>query len=445
MSQVHKENLTAVDNALPNRAGLEIEIFGMEGIPEEIVLQHNQRVLTQFHQTEAERRAATGNTAAGGAGANPNKKPKTEDISDLKKRLAEHKAAKLLAENGGSSGSATPTGAGQSQTSASQQATYQAGTPFGQYQQAYAPPPSTTTYGQPQTYSPVPPAQPPFQAPAYGQPPMPGYGQPPVQQPYQQPTYAQPPHPAFQPPVAYPPPFSPPPFSPPPFQNQGSYPGQQYLPHVPQNGTAPFPGQPVGPPRPFGAGSPVSQFPQQQRTQSPAQNGLPQRTGSGSLPTAPGLPQRPAVGAPPVNAFQFQQMHQGQLPTQQSHVVPQPQYNGPPGLQNNVPAPPGTISEAPNAASINDLISSASKVADAAALVPALKPNDPQSVAPIPPAAAPPAKDEPAEEKTAKKDKEKEKAKQTRLVYSDNEISPEEKLAMLPKYAFTPRQKGIVV
>lgn len=440
MSQVHKENLTAVDNALPNRAGLEIEIFGMEGIPEEIVLQHNQRVLTQFHQTEAERRAATGNAGPGGAGANPIKKPKTEDISDLKKRLAEHKAAKLLAENGGSSGSATPTGAGQTQTSASQQTNYQAGSPFGQYQQTYAPPPSTTTYGQPQTYSPVPPAQSPFQPPVYGQPPMPGYGQSPVQQPYQQPPYAQPPHSSFQPPVPYPPQFSPPPF-----QNQGAYPGQPYVPHIPQNGAAPFPGQAVGPPRPFGAGSPVSQFPQQQRTQSPAQNGLPQRTGSGSLPSAPGLPQRPAVGAPPVNAFQFQQMHQGQLPTQQNHIVPQPQYNGPPGLQNNIPAAPGTVPEAPSAASINDLISSASKNADAAALASASKPNTPQPVAPTPPPAAAPAKDEPAEEKTAKKDKEKEKAKQTRLVYSDNEISPEEKLAMLPKYAYTPRQKSIAV
>ena len=45
MSQVHKENLSAVDNALPNRAGLDIEIFGMEGIPEDIVQQHTQRVL----------------------------------------------------------------------------------------------------------------------------------------------------------------------------------------------------------------------------------------------------------------------------------------------------------------------------------------------------------------------------------------------------------------
>ncbi len=115
MSQVHKETLSAVDNALPNRAGLDIEIFGMEGIPEEIIQQHNQRVLTQYHQAEAERRVASG--SAGGAGGvaagSQTKKPKFESPADLKKRLAEHKA-KLAAEqqNGGSSGGGTPLGAG---------------------------------------------------------------------------------------------------------------------------------------------------------------------------------------------------------------------------------------------------------------------------------------------------------------------------------------------
>ena len=114
MSQVHKETLSAVDNALPNRAGLDIEIFGMEGIPEDIVQQHNQRVLTQFHQAEAERRAATGNIGgSGGAGAgSQQKKPKFESPAELKKRLADHKA-KLAAEqqNGGTSGEGTPLGA----------------------------------------------------------------------------------------------------------------------------------------------------------------------------------------------------------------------------------------------------------------------------------------------------------------------------------------------
>lgn len=102
MNQVHKETLAAVDNALPNRADLSVEIFGMEGIPEDIIQQHNQRVLIQFHQNEADRRTASGNAGPGviGGGAGV-KKPKIEDASDLKKRLAEHKAKrhkKQLAE-----------------------------------------------------------------------------------------------------------------------------------------------------------------------------------------------------------------------------------------------------------------------------------------------------------------------------------------------------------
>lgn len=109
MSQVHKENLTAVDNALPNRAGLDIEIFGMEGIPEDIVQQHTQRVLTNYHQAQADRQGGAG-SAQGGSSASAPKKPKIESVSDIKKRLAEHKAAKLAGEkeNGGSSGGTTP-------------------------------------------------------------------------------------------------------------------------------------------------------------------------------------------------------------------------------------------------------------------------------------------------------------------------------------------------
>jgi len=44
-----------------------------------------------------------------------------------------------------------------------------------------------------------------------------------------------------------------------------------------------------------------------------------------------------------------------------------------------------------------------------------------------------------AAEKKVKKGKEKDK--NTRLVYSDNEVSPEEKMAKLPRYAYTPEHK----
>lgn len=46
-------------------------------------------------------------------------------------------------------------------------------------------------------------------------------------------------------------------------------------------------------------------------------------------------------------------------------------------------------------------------------------------------------KPEPADAKsTEKKDTDKKVTKATRLVYSDNEVSPEEKMAALPRYAF---------
>lgn len=108
MNQVHKENLTSVENALPNRASPDIEIFGMEGIPEDIVAAHNQRVLSQIQQAEAERRAATGNPGPGGSGGVGPKKPKLESPAELKKRLAEHKARVAEQAAGGSSGGATP-------------------------------------------------------------------------------------------------------------------------------------------------------------------------------------------------------------------------------------------------------------------------------------------------------------------------------------------------
>ena len=114
MNQVHKETLTSVDNALGNRASLDVEIFGMEGIPEDVLQAHNQRIIQQYYQAEAERRAATGNPGPGAnnAGGQP-KKPKFESPAELKKRLAEHKARMAEQAAGGSSGGNTP-GAAQS-------------------------------------------------------------------------------------------------------------------------------------------------------------------------------------------------------------------------------------------------------------------------------------------------------------------------------------------
>lgn len=102
MNQVHKENLDHVENALNNRQGLDIEIFGMEGIPEDILQQHNQRIIQNFYTAQAERHAATGNPPAGARG--PAKKIKVETPEEIKKRLAEHRARVAAQKAGGTGG-----------------------------------------------------------------------------------------------------------------------------------------------------------------------------------------------------------------------------------------------------------------------------------------------------------------------------------------------------
>ncbi|KAM7191722.1 hypothetical protein V8F20_009199 [Naviculisporaceae sp. PSN 640] len=95
MNQVHKESLTSVENALPNRQGLDVEIFGMEGVPEDILQQHNQRIIQTYYQDQADRRAATGNPPPGQSGnQGPSKKIKMETKEELKARLAEWRARK---------------------------------------------------------------------------------------------------------------------------------------------------------------------------------------------------------------------------------------------------------------------------------------------------------------------------------------------------------------
>lgn len=159
----------------------------------------------------------------------------------------------------------------------------------------------------------------------------------------------------------------------------------------------------------------------------PQYSGMPQRPGS--LPVAPGLPQRPSFGAPPVNAFQMQQMHQGQLagppnPSDQSYTAQQQAQNGNSTIGQGKASVPNPLLEPPamvstDASSLDDLVSGAAKDADKAAEVKSELPKI----------------EEPKhEEKKGKKEKDK----NMKLVYSDNDVSPEEKMAQMPRYAFTP-------
>ncbi|CAG7923726.1 unnamed protein product [Penicillium olsonii] len=328
LSQVHKEQLTEVDNALPNRMGLEVEIFGMEGIPDEVLKAHQQRVATQFQQEELERQAVTGNPPAGStASGQPAKKPKVETTSDLKKRLAEHKAKRAAQALGGvSSGDVTPAGASQ--------------TPTGAVSSAQSTPTPTPGFPQPYSYPQPYGGNAAAAAPSFSQTASPSY-----------PTYS---------PVGGP-------------QGAGA------SPYTPTGHPQAFPaGLPAQPPVSYGAPPSFGQQP-------PA----PENKGIG-LPAASHLPQRPAFAAPPVNAHQMQQMHMGhQVPTPATTVY----SNG-----HNTPAPAQTP--------IDDQV----------------------------PGAQDAAKTEGAE-KPAKKEKTK---PAVRMIYNHDTLSPEERMAQLPRYAWKP-------
>ncbi|KAF2186523.1 hypothetical protein K469DRAFT_686917 [Zopfia rhizophila CBS 207.26] len=343
MNQVHKETLQAVENANPGRQSLDIEIFGMEGIPQEVIDQHNQIVTQQHFHEQAERAAATGNPQQGFYAGNEgrvSKRPKiVESKEDIKARLASFKHQKL---NGGSTGSGdvTPVGTGQqSPTNPQNSASFQAeGSPaFPPGMQGSPPPPAAQPFGQQ-------PAQ-------FGQ--APGYG---------------PPQGGFAPAQQFPP-------NGPPYQGQYSGAIQQF------GGSFQF-GQNNGPPP----------------SRTPPVNGtLPPRPANVIAPQ--GLPQRPQFGA----------LAPSQFPTPQQSRAGQ---NGP--AYGQVPSG-NELSNDVISASVDELISDAKGAATAILTADA------------------------AAEKKAKKDK------NIKLVYFDESVSPEEKLAQKARYAFTPEQRNDVV
>ncbi|AEO68187.1 uncharacterized protein THITE_2117609 [Thermothielavioides terrestris NRRL 8126] len=210
MNQVHKETLTSVENALPNRQGLDVEIFGMEGVPEDIVQQHNQRIIQNFYTAQAERQAATGNPPRGQSGGQgPAKKIKYETPEEIKKRLAEHRARVAAQKAAAANGVAPPAAPVDGQSPA-------------------------------QGASPFPPPQPGYPYPVPGAPGAPGMPPYAATQPYAPPTAA-----------AYPPGPSPPP---------GTTTAPFPLPARPPSGAAAAPGVP--PPYFYnGAGAPPPGYP----------------------------------------------------------------------------------------------------------------------------------------------------------------------------------------
>ncbi|ORY93143.1 hypothetical protein BCR43DRAFT_496392 [Syncephalastrum racemosum] len=176
--QVHKVEITAVPNALPGRGTLDVEIFGMEGIPPEDIEAHNMRI----SGGNAPKRQRTD----GGYGGYNELTPE-----QIQQQIAMHKAG----HSNPSSGDVSPAAgipAAPIQQSPSVSAPPTSYNPY--YPQA--PPPQPAPYGQYNYYQPYPP-QPPFTfQPPPGAPAYPGWN---PSQPYGQPYAAAP----------YPPPANP--------------------------------------------------------------------------------------------------------------------------------------------------------------------------------------------------------------------------------------------
>ena len=92
LQQVHKATLTAVENAIEGRQNVDPEIFGMCGIPQELLDAHRQRILNEYFKQQADRRAQTGNPPPGQGQPNAKKQRTMETKEELKARAAEHRA-----------------------------------------------------------------------------------------------------------------------------------------------------------------------------------------------------------------------------------------------------------------------------------------------------------------------------------------------------------------
>lgn len=99
MAQVHKAELHEAPNANDRRKGLDIEIFGMVGVPESLINARNEVVRRAYEEMEAEHVARTGNPLPGSDAAKMRndeareaKKVKVDSKEVLKARVAEAKA-----------------------------------------------------------------------------------------------------------------------------------------------------------------------------------------------------------------------------------------------------------------------------------------------------------------------------------------------------------------
>ncbi|KAL7273740.1 hypothetical protein RUND412_003379 [Rhizina undulata] len=431
MEQVHKETLDAVENALPGRESIDLEIFGTEGIPESEVAAHNQRILAEVAQREADRRAASGQ--------NGPKRPKIDiqkelDPEEIKKKLEAHK--KAMAAGGAASAAGTPGPVGSMSPGRSQSP----GQAFDNLASPQVPPqgPYPQSAGSPtfqQGPYPIPQNSGPYPTSVYPQQPQgpypTPYGQPfqPQPAPYARPAGPTVPYNGFQPQHGG--------FPGPNFNGQHQH-NQYQQPHVPRHqppptiSTLPPSHQIPGlPPRPN-----IPGLPPRPNFNSPAMNNGSGRGGPGSwnqpphqtqiysqpiTPTGPSFAPIPAAyGGQSQSNFRpgFAQQSQGQHPASVPQASPPPQVTHPttqPGANGNVRTDSASIANVTPSTEVGSKVETTTTTTQTAEN-----------------AGSPP------EAVTAEK-KEKPK-RETRLVYMDEELCPEEKRARLQRYAYHPPQ-----
>ncbi|KAK0281814.1 hypothetical protein LTR91_021596 [Friedmanniomyces endolithicus] len=304
LSQVHKETLTSVENALEHRTELGPEIFGMEGVPAEVLAAHKQRITEAFFKLEADRRTATGNPAPGGGGQGrvktedgvEVKKRKIESLDEIKKRLAKQRARKQAEKIGVKY---------ESESEDEKEGEIKSEIKREVKSEVKSEIKSETDSEMQADWSPVKTEEAPAFYPAGFQPqfaPSPHSGFNPYQPPPQQ----------GYPPFAYSPvnaqPFQNPGFAPSPYQSGAAF----YPNDAPSHLHNPYPYGPA-PPSNYG---PVSTHKLQHYNPPVMPSSSSSMSGPGMIPSlpapTPGLPQRPSFGLPNLSKEDMAKMHSGQ-------------------------------------------------------------------------------------------------------------------------------------
>ncbi|KAK6433161.1 hypothetical protein LTR95_010661 [Oleoguttula sp. CCFEE 5521] len=457
--QVHKSTVPCIENCTVD--GRDVvpapEIFGMEGMPPELLAQYHQKIEIAFFKEEQEYRAKTGNPPPGTVnGTNGAKRAKIETPEEMKARLAEHRAKRAAEKALKQQGGATPDVKHEASA-----------TPPDMHAGVAFPPPGMATSAQS-------PAQPGFPPPGPEGYPMPGPHGYPGSGLQGYPMPGQPGfNPGYGPPMGMPPQGMPPQGMPPQNWSPGFPQPQAYSPvnmppyhGPPQQGYPPMQHQPAGPPQ---YGGPVHR-PRQNNGPLPASpaNGPPQPS---SLPPALGLPARPSFDPPKISHDGMQRMHTGQAPPL-NNDRPYPPYRGPQPAPSRQQQPSAEVDQ-----SVADLIKDVerelaekARAASTSASAGGEQANEPAAITgelidtvatstDVPAVSAPvaaAATDAPVADKSAtteaatqpatietekpatgsKKKSKKSKDVVTKLMCDDNTTSLEEKMAALSKYAF---------